>query len=214
MDFSAIDLDQAALEAYEPENPRLVTLLYQTGYLTIKSFKQIGEFGKYCLDFPNREVSNSFLTCLAPVYAGLSPSTSVNYQFAAAEALLAGDVDRLVKVLKNFFANIPYNLTDRQNEQMWQTVVYVVLKAIGAAVHAEVMTNEGRIDMTCETPAGIWLIEFKLDRPAEEALAQIDERNYAGKYDFAGKKVTKLGLSFSSEKRTVVDVKIGRTAGS
>ena len=110
-------------------------------------------------------------------------------------------------MLKNFFANIPYNLTDRQNEQMWQTIVYVILKSVGFGVNAEVLTNEGRIDMTCETAACIWLIEFKLDRPAEEALRQIDERNYAGKYDFAGKAVKKLGLSFSSEQRTIVDVK-------
>ena len=88
---------------------------------------------------------------------------------------------------------------------MWQTIVYVILKAIGAAVHAEVQTNEGRIDMTCETSVGIWLIEFKLDRPADEALAQIDERSYADRYDFAGKPVIKLGISFSSETRTVVD---------
>ena len=211
LDFSTIDIDQSALEAYEPENPRLVTLLYQTGYLTIRSFRQIGEKRKFKLCFPNYEVTDSFLSSLAPVYAGLGQTESTNYQFAAQEALLDGDADRLVKVFKSFFANIPYNLTDRQNEQMWQTIVYVVLKAIGAAVHAEVLTNEGRIDMTCETPAGIWLIEFKLDRPAEEALAQIDERNYAEKYDFSGKTVRKLGISFSSEKRTIVDVKIEGT---
>ena len=209
LDFSTIDIDQSALEAYEPENPRLVTLLYQTGYLTIKSFRQIGEKRKFQLCFPNYEVTDSFLSSLAPIYAGLGQTESTNYQFAAQEALLEGDVDRLVKVLKSFFANIPYSLTDRQNEQMWQTIVYVVLKAIGAAVHGEVLTNEGRIDMTCETPACIWLIEFKLDRPAEEALAQIDERNYAEKYDFSGKTVRKLGISFSSEKRTIVDVKVG-----
>ena len=208
LDFSTIDIEQAALEAYEPENPRLVTLLYQTGYLTIKGVRQIGEKRKFQLTFPNYEVTDSFLSSLAPIYAGIGQTESTNYQFAAQEALLDGDVSRLVKVLKCFFANIPYSLTDRQNEQMWQTIVYVVLKAIGAAVHAEVLTNEGRIDMTCETAAGVWLIEFKLDRPAEEALAQIDERNYAEKYDFAGKTVRKLGLSFSSEKRTIVDVKM------
>ena len=207
LDFSSIDIDQAALEAYEPENPRLVTLLYQTGYLTIRSFRQIGEKRKFTLAFPNYEVTDSFLSSLAPVYAGLGPTETTNYQFAAQEALLAGDAARFVKSLRGFFANIPYNLTDRQNEQMWQTIVYVILKAIGAAVHAEVMTNEGRIDMTCETPACIWLIEFKLDRPAEEALAQIDARDYAVRYDFAGKTVKKVGLSFSSEKRTIVDVK-------
>ena len=205
LDFSTIGIDQSALEAYEPENPRLVTLLYQTGYLTIKSFQQLGLMRTYDLCIPNLEVENSFLTQLAPVYAGIDETKSVNYQITAARALIAGDTEKFIKILRNFFANIPYSLTDRQNEQMWQTIVYVILKAVGFGVNAEVLTNEGRIDMTCETPAGIWLIEFKLDRPAEEALAQIDERNYADKYDFAGKTVTKLGISFSSEKRTIVD---------
>jgi len=208
LDFSTIGIDRSALEAYEPENPRMVTLLYQTGYLTIHEMKTIGEFRRFDLRIPNREVENSFLTQLAPVYAGLDPAKSVNYQFAAAEAILSGDVERFVKVLKNFFANIPYNLTDRQNEQMWQAIVYVILRSIGVGVNAEVLTNEGRIDMTCETAADIWLIEFKLDRPAEEALAQIDERNYAGKYDFAGKNIHRLGISFSSEQRTIVETKL------
>jgi len=209
LDFSSIDIDEGTLEAYEPDHPRLVTLLYQTGYLTIKSFHQLGMMRTFDLCIPNLEVENSFLTQLAPVYAGLDETKSVNYQIAAARALHAGDSEKFAKTLKNFFANIPYNLTDRQNEQMWQTIVYVILKSVGFGVNAEVMTNEGRIDMTCETAAGIWLIEFKLDRPAEEALAQIDERQYAEKYDFTGKKVTKLGFSFSSERRTIVDMRIG-----
>ena len=209
LDFSTIDIDQAALEAYEPDNPRLVTLLYQTGYLTIKDMHDYNGFRVYSLAFPNREVSNSFLTSLAPVYAGLDQDAATNYQLSAMRAILADDVQGFIKMLKNFFANIPYSLTDRQNEQMWQTIVYVILKSVGFGVNAEVLTNEGRIDMTCETAAGIWLIEFKLDRPAEEALAQIDERNYAEKYDFAGKTVRKLGISFSSEQRTIVDVKQG-----
>ena len=207
LDFSTIDIDQSALEAYEPDNPRLVTLLYQTGYLTIRDMRDYNGFRVFSLTFPNHEVSNSFLTSLAPVYAGLDQDAATNYQLLAMRAILADDVQGFVKALKNFFANIPYNLTDRQNEQMWQAIVYVILKSVGVGVNAEVLTNEGRIDMICETPSGIWLIEFKLDRPAEEALAQIDERNYAEKYDFTGKTVRKLGMSFSSEKRTIVDVK-------
>ena len=207
LDFSTIDIDQSALEAYEPENPRLVTLLYQTGYLTIRDMRDYNGFRVFSLTFPNREVSNSFLTSLAPVYAGLDQDAATNYQLSAMRAILADDVQGFVKALKNFFANIPYSLTDRQNEQMWQAIVYVILKSVGVGVNAEVLTNEGRIDMTCETPAAIWLIEFKLDRPAEEALAQIDACNYAEKFDFAGKAVRKIGISFSSERRTIVDVK-------
>ena len=78
---------------------------------------------------------------------------------------------------------------------------------VGGGLH-QYAVGTGLQDLR-ETAAGIWLIEFKLDRPAEEALAQIDERNYAEKYDFAGKAVRKLGISFSSEQRTIVDVRQG-----
>ena len=71
LNFSTIGIDQSALEAYEPDKPRIVTLLYQTGYLTIKSFRQFGDFRRFDLCIPNREVENSFLTQLAPVYAGI-----------------------------------------------------------------------------------------------------------------------------------------------
>ena len=208
LNFAKIDIDQRTLEAYEPEHPQLTTLLYQTGYLTISGFRQMGGMRKYDLAIPNREVENSFLTSVMPVYTGIPDEGLVNHQFAAAEALYDGDVEKFVKALRSFFANIPYNLTDRQNEQMWQAIVYVVLKLIGTAVTAEVMTNDGRIDMVCDAPSGIYLIEFKLDRPAEEALEQIDRNDYAAKYDFAGKKVVKIGVSFSSEQRSITDVKV------
>ena len=61
-------------------------------------------------------MSNSFLTSLAPIYAGLDQDAATNYQLSAMRAILADDVQGFVKTLKNFFANIPYSLTDRQNE--------------------------------------------------------------------------------------------------
>ena len=44
----------------------------------------------------------------------------------AVKALYAHDV---AKFLKALFSDIPYDMTDRQNEQMWQMVVYVVLRS-------------------------------------------------------------------------------------
>jgi hypothetical protein len=66
LDFSTIDIGEDVLNAYEPDNPKIVTLLYQTGYLTIKGFRQMGGIRKYSLGFPNFEVQNSFVTKLAP----------------------------------------------------------------------------------------------------------------------------------------------------
>ena len=205
LDFSTIDIGEDVLNAYEPDNPKIVTLLYQTGYLTIKGFRQMGGIRKYSLGFPNFEVQNSFVTKLAPAYAGLEPMRAESAQIAAAEALYEHDVPKFMKALKVFFANIPYSLTDRQNEQMWQTIVYVVLKAIGVGVCCEVQTNDGRIDMEIDVPGYIYIVEFKLDRPAAEAMEQIKGKDYAGKYALSKKRITLIGISFSAEKRTIVE---------
>ena len=205
LDFSTIDIGEDALNAYEPANPKSVTLLYQTGYLTIKGFRQMAGIRKYSLGFPNFEVQNSFVSKLAPAYSGLGEARAESAQIAAAEALYEHDVPRFMKALKAFFANIPYSLTDRQNEQMWQTIVYVVLKAIGVGVNGEVQTHDGRIDMVVDVPGEIYIVEFKLDRPAAEAMEQIKGKDYAGKYAMSGKRITLVGISFSAEKRTIVE---------
>jgi hypothetical protein len=205
LNFASIDITDDRLEAYEPERPDITTLLYQTGYLTIKAFKRMAGIRKFQLDFPNYEVQNSFVSKLAPAYSGLAPDRSDSAQIAAAESLYAHDVPKFIKTLKTFFANIPYDLTDRQNEQMWQTIVYVVLKAVGVGVNAEVRTNDGRIDMVINVPDDIYIVEFKLDRPASEAMEQIRGKEYAGKYALSGKRITLIGISFSAEKRTIVE---------
>ena len=89
-----------------------------------------------------------------------------------------------------------------------RSATHVVLKAFGAGVSAEVKTNEGRIDMTAETPAHCYVIEFKLDTSAAEAIRQIKANHYADKFAGNGKTLTLIGLAFSKERRTIVDAAI------
>ena len=205
LDFSSINIEEDDLENYEPECPKFVTLLYQTGYLTIKDFEQIGSMRRYSLKFPNLEIEHSFLKHVAGAYVGKDSSISSGYAFEAAKALYAHDPQRFVKSLKLFFTDIPYDMTDRQNEQMWQTIVYVVLRSIGVNVNGEVKTHDGWIDMVVDLPNDIYIVEFKLDKPASEAMKQIKGKEYAGKYALSGKRVTLVGISFSAEKRTIVE---------
>ena len=205
LDFSCIDISDTELGNYEPSNPRDTTLLYQTGYLTLSRFQNLGGSRLYTLDFPNREVRESFLHDLAPVYSGLREDQAGSAQIAAITALYDHDVPKFVKALKTFFSNIPYSLTDRQNEQMWQTIVYVILRLIGVSAEGEVQTNEGRIDLVAKTPNDVYIVEFKLDRPASEAMEQIRGKEYAGRYALSGKRITLIGISFSAEKRTIVE---------
>ena len=204
LDFSAIDIDEEDLGNYEPDRPKGVTLLFQTGYLTIKSFEEFGTSRRYSLRIPNLEVENSFLKNVVGAYVGQDASMSSGYSFEAGRALYAHDVPKFLKALKAFFSDIPYDMTDRQNEQMWQTIVYVVLRSIGINVNGEVKTNEGRIDMVVDLPDDIYIVEFKLDRPASEAMEQIRGKDYAGKYALSKKRVTLVGISFSAAKRTIV----------
>ena len=213
LNFASVGITEDRLDTYEPDKPDITTLLYQTGYLTIKGFCQFVALRKYDLGFPNLEVQNSFVTKLAPAYTGIEPSASESAQIMAAEALYGHDVAKFVAALKVFFRNIPYNLTDRQNEQMWQAIVYVVLKALGVGVFGEVETNDGRIDMVVDLPGDIYIIEFKLDRPAIEAMEQIKGKDYAGKYALSGKRITLIGISFSSEKRTIVEELVEEARG-
>ena len=208
LDFSSIGIDEEDLETYEPEKPKLVTLLYQTGYLTIKDFAQIGNARRFSLRFPNREIEHSFLKRVVGAYVGQDSGTTSGFAFAAAKALYDHDIPKFLKALKSFFSDIPYDLTDRQNEQMWQTIVYVVLRSIGVNVNGEVKTHDGRIDMVVDLPEDIYIVEFKLDRPAAEAMEQIKGKDYAGKYALSGKRLTLIGISFSSEKRTIVEEKV------
>ncbi len=205
LDFSAIDIDEETLGNYEPDRPKGVTLLFQTGYLTIKSFCQMRTSRRYTLRLPNLEVENSFLKDVVGAYTGQDKDRSSGFAFAASEALYSHDVPRFLKSLKAFFSDIPYDMTDRQNEQMWQTIVYVVLRSIGVNVDGEVKTNDGRIDMVVDLPNDVYIIEFKLDRPAAEAMEQIKGKDYAGKYALSKKRVTLVGISFSAAKRTIVE---------
>lgn len=56
-----------------------------------------------------------------------------------------------------------------------------------------------------ETPNFVYIFEFKLDGTAEEALRQINEKDYAREYEADQRKLYKIGVVFSSEIGTIVD---------
>ena len=61
VDISEVEVSESDLGTYEPSNPSLVPLLYQTGYLTIKGFRADEEGDRfYTLGFPNMEVEKAF----------------------------------------------------------------------------------------------------------------------------------------------------------
>ena len=212
LDVSDLSVTEADLAAYEPEHIKPVTLLFQTGYLTIKSCSQTGGIWRYGLKFPNMEVENSFLVDLSALYIGTDNSGSANIAAKVVNALLARDPEAFVEAFREFFAAIPYDLTSKQNEQSWQAIMYVVLRVIGINVGGEVRTHKGRIDLTVETATDAYIIEVKRDSTAKKAIEQIQDKSYTDRFRPSGKPITLIGIAFSTKRRTVSGVKIVKDA--
>ena len=59
----------------------------------------------------------------------------------------------------------------------------------------------------------VYIIEFKLNKSAEEALAQIHENKYYEKYTRSGKIIHLIGANFSTETRNVDALKAQKFNG-
>ncbi len=212
LDVSSLEVSDSDMDAFEPERIKPVVLLYQTGYLTIKGFEKQDVFIKYKLGFPNAEVEGSFLGELSKLYTGNDAGGASPAVMRIGDTLRSRDPDGFVEAFKSFFGSIPYDLTDRQNEQSWQAVMYVVMRLIGMNVGGEVKTNKGRIDLTVETATDAYVIEVKRDSTPMKAISQIREQGYVDKFRLSGKPITLIGIAFSTKKRAVSGTKIVRDA--
>ncbi|MBQ4391817.1 MAG: PD-(D/E)XK nuclease domain-containing protein, partial [Prevotella sp.] len=96
---------------------------------------------------------------------------------------------------------------DDKNEHHFHAMLYTLFVSFGADVVPEDLSAKGRADLTLKMPKGIYIIELKYGKSADEALRQIEERGYAQKYAMDGRPVVKVGLAFSQEERNITEWK-------
>lgn len=199
-------LSESELKDYRPENENPVPLLYQSGYLTIKSYNQ--KQNSYKLGFPNGEVKYGFLNALAPTYLKVDKNTSNFNVDILDDAVEEGDVDGMRDWFTSLFALLPYPAggdTEALTEQNFQNVIYLSLLILGKYVRTEVHTAKGRADCIIEADDFIYIFEFKRDVSAKEALAQIEEQGYAKPYESDSRKLFKIGVNFSTKERNIIE---------
>ena len=181
------------------DNP--IPVIYQSGYLTIKGYDE--EFGIYSLGFPNREVEEGFIKFLLPFYANTNAVESEFEIQKFVREIRIGDYDSFFRRLRSFFADTPYELI-RDLELHYQNVLFIVFKLVGFYVKAEYHTSEGRIDLVLQTDKFVYVIEFKLDGTAEDALRQINEKHYALPFEAGGnRRLFKIGVNFNAKMRNI-----------
>ena len=91
----------------------------------------------------------------------------------------------------------------RDLELHYQNVLFIVFKLMGFYVKVEYHTSEGRIDLVLQTDSYIYVMEFKLDGTAEEAMQQINDKHYARPFEGDGRKLFKIGVNFSIKTRNI-----------
>lgn len=192
---------QSMLEGLDFESSNPVALLYQTGYLTIKS---VNRAMIYTLGLPNEEVKEGFLSYLLPKYSQIPNHDTPFSVFKFIEEFENGDVEGVMSRLKSMFANVPYEM-EIDSERNLHNVLYMLMMLIGMNVTTEYHTSNGRIDLFIDTDRYCYIIELKIDKSAREAIDQINRKGYALPFAATGKEIIKIGVNFSTSTRTITE---------
>lgn len=180
-----------------------VALLFQTGYLTIKSYEK--KKNLYKLGVPNNEVREGFFTVLLSQWIEKDRRQTIRTVDRMRDCLDRGEIQEFLEILRGFFAGISYRLTSKKPEIYFENNLYVIFQLMGHEVLAEDETSWGRIDLTVKTADYIYIFEIKVDKSACEALEQIKKKGYDLKYANDRRQVICVGVNFSSEQRNITD---------
>ncbi len=202
-DFDGIVVGEESFDAFDLRDKLdLVTLFFQTGYLTIKSWDR--EFNLYTLGYPNWEVKSSMLNYLAKAFADVEAREMRPLITNLRTEFLKGNTAQVVALLNGIFQRIPYHLKEK-TEKSYHALVHIIFHLLGMYMRSEVNTTQGRADAIVETGDAVYCLEFKLDKSAELALRQIKSKEYLTPWCHTDKKLIAIGINFSSEKGLIDD---------
>ena len=182
----------------------IIPLLYQSGYVTIKSCNQMG--GLYTLDIPNTEVRIGLMNSLLPLYATTKTGRGMTAAAKMSLALRRDDIDEALKLLQAYLLTVPY-CDNANSEGHYQQMLYIIFSLLGQfdGLDVEVHTPTGRVDVVMKTSKAIYLFELKLNKSAEAAMKQIDLKDYSSKFALVGLTIVKVGINFDPDRRTISD---------
>ena len=180
-----------------------VPVLFQSGYLTLKGYNPDTE--NYILGFPNEEVYKGFGTSLYQYYCAdyIGSRNQMNnaYQYMRLKKIT---FEQFLEAVRKWYAGIPYSITSQnQNEQFYQSLFYSLMAGVGADVHAEEQTSDGRMDISLKMQDAIYILEFKYDKTTEEAMEQICRKDYAVRFAADPRPVYAVALNIDARRRTI-----------
>lgn len=199
-DLEGREADAEEFDAPAEDMPTPLPMLYQAGYLTIKSRDPFT--GAYTLGIPNAEVARGLSRSLVRHAAPQAQGEVGGLVRTISRGLRAGDIEGVLQATKAFMAGMPYHLGSH-SERGFQTTFWLIFTLLGAQIETEVRTATGRADAVVKAPDAIYVFEFKYNKSAREALAQIDDKGYLVPFEADGRRLYKVGVNFSDESQTI-----------
>jgi hypothetical protein len=180
-------VDASAFQGYDTVDVDETTLLFQTGYLTVKRKERMETITQYTLDVPNMEVKNAFLKYLLSAYSNYPVGKVQPLLLDMQQQLRSGDTAGLEQNLRMLLANIPHTL-HIPKEAYYHSLFLTWMRMLGFDIQGEILTNIGRIDAVWRQPEMVVVAEVKyhanknIDKLLEDAIAQINDRCYHEAY--------------------------------
>ena len=192
-------INNRILEKYDIENLELIPLLFQTGYLTVKSIDAMT--GNMVLDYPNREVRESIYEFLIDDVAKnpLRIHTGMTIEDLK-KAFITRDLAKVKTILNSLLGDLPVEAFSHQTEGLYHGLIHLVFKYLGLYVNSEVHSSRGHADSVVQTLTDVYIFEFKFNKTAQEGLEQIKKQDYAAPYRASDKTITAIGVNFNSDK--------------
>lgn len=205
VDLELAEVSQDFFEGTNIYQLSIRALLFQAGFLTIKS---ITEEGYYHIGYPNEEVRQAmYLHLLNWFQGGEQAGLSGPIVARMARYFESNAIAEVISGINAIFAAIPYNLFIADQERYYHSVLFIIFQLLSVNTQVEVQVAGGRSDMVVQTKSHTYVLEFKLNENAVAALSQIHSKGYATPYLHQGREVVAVGINFSGAEKRVDDWK-------
>lgn len=187
---------------YDPETNTLLPVIYQSGYLTIKSYNE--ESNLYTLKIPNKEVENGLFNIIIPRFTPITENELGITIDKLKTSLAENNIEMMMNIIKTAISDIPTIMKKNSCENYYESIMHVLFRLTGYYTISELQSINGRSDIVVSTATSNFIFELKLDIPdvqkaITQAIQQIQEKEYTTRYNLSNKQLYKIVVIFSSK---------------
>ena len=198
-ELSGLWATRAELDVCDVARLPVKSLMYQSGYLTIK---EVLSEDQYVLGVPNKEILDSLNHGYVSMMFREEEEDFLPKTYDVRDMLKRGETDGLSPLLTSVFSMVPHEWK-LKNEAEAKRYFLLFMKMAGADIMPELESSKGRADAVIETEKAVYVFKFKYGKSAKSALKQIVAKGYEKPYAADKRRVMAIGVNYDPRKADV-----------